>query len=113
MISLISVFGQFIPSAKAIDFTKYCAPLGVCGNGEAFFIIFAERAAMMILSLIGGVCVLVVMYGGLRLTASAGNDSARDEAKKAIFTALIGLVFAVMGAAIVQFVANFIGSNFY
>jgi len=38
--------------------------------------------------------VLAVVYGGIKLSASGGNDQAREDAKKIVFYALIGLLLA-------------------
>lgn len=107
------LIGTLTGVAHAIDFLKYCAPMGVCGQeGEGLFIVIAERAAVMLLSVIGGACVLIIIAGGMRIIASAGSDTGRDEGIKMVTTAVIGLILSILAAALVQFVASFIGTNF-
>jgi|GEM_PF-922483 len=54
--------------------------------------------------ILGGIAVLVVAVGGLRYILANGDPSAIAQAKNTILYALIGLVVAVSGFAIVTFV---------
>jgi hypothetical protein len=52
------------------------------------------------------VAVAMVIYGGIRYTASQGNPDDTNKARGTIISALIGLIIAVMAAAIVNFIAG-------
>jgi hypothetical protein len=87
----------------------YCSQLGgYCGSGRAFIIQLATRVEQMVVQFIGGAAVLAVIYGGIRIITSGGDDSKRDEGKKIIEIALIGLVLAILAHSLVLFVAGFV-----
>ena len=56
------------------------------------------------LYVIGAISVLMLIYGGIRYTVSAGNSTAVSEAKNTIMYAIIGIVVALLAYAIVNFV---------
>ncbi len=56
--------------------------------------------------LVGAAAVIMVIVGGFRYVASAGNDSATAAAKKTITYALVGLVIAATAQILVHFVLN-------
>jgi cytochrome bd-type quinol oxidase subunit 2 len=51
----------------------------------------------------GIVCVVFVVYGGVKFTSSEGEPAKVEEAKKLIMYAIIGLVVVVLAFAIVNF----------
>lgn len=58
------------------------------------------------LFLIGAISVLMLIYGGIRYTISAGNSEAVTKAKDTIMYAIIGIVVAILAYAIVNFVLS-------
>lgn len=56
------------------------------------------------LFLIGAVSVLMLIYGGIRYTLSAGDSKAVTDAKNTILYAIIGIIVALLAFAIVNFV---------
>jgi Type IV secretion system pilin len=56
------------------------------------------------LFIVGAASVLMMIYGGIRYTLSAGNATHVTTAKNTIMYALIGLIVAVLAYAIVNFV---------
>lgn len=54
--------------------------------------------------IIGAISVLMIIVGGLRYTLSGGDANSVSAAKSTVLYAVIGLVVAVMGNAIVNFV---------
>lgn len=56
------------------------------------------------LFIIGAVSVLMLIYGGIRYTISAGDSAAVTAAKNTILYAIIGIVVALLAYAIVNFV---------
>ena len=58
----------------------------------------------ILLFVIGALCVIMLIFGGIRYTTSAGNSSSVTAAKNTIMYALIGLVVAFLAFAIVNWV---------
>lgn len=56
------------------------------------------------LYLIGAISVLMLIYGGIRYTLSAGDSKAVTDAKNTILYAIIGIIVALLAFAIVNFV---------
>lgn len=82
------------PDGNKIDNPKYCA--------AGVFTTIANTA----LFIIGAVSVLMLIYGGIRYTTSAGNEKNVTAAKSTITYAIVGLVVAVLAYAIVNFVIS-------
>lgn len=57
-----------------------------------------------LLIVIGTLSVVMIIVGGIRYTASGGNDKSVASAKNTIMYAVIGLVVAALAGAIVNFV---------
>lgn len=60
----------------------------------------------IILTIMGGVAVIVIIVGGIRYVTSAGDASAVTAAKNTILFAVVGLVLAIMAGVIVNFVLS-------
>lgn len=58
----------------------------------------------LILRFIGGLAVLVIVYGGVRMIMTVYEENAHEEAKKIVFSACIGLVLVVVTDAVVLYV---------
>ena len=56
------------------------------------------------LYLIGAISVLMLIYGGIRYTTSAGDSKGVEAAKNTIMYAIIGIIVALLAYAIVNFV---------
>jgi len=56
--------------------------------------------------IVGGISVIMVIYGGFRYVTSGGNDSSISGAKNTIVYALIGLVIVALAQVIVHFVLS-------
>jgi hypothetical protein len=54
--------------------------------------------------LVGGISVIMIIYGGFRYVTSGGNDASVSGAKNTIIYALIGLVIVALAQVIVHFV---------
>lgn len=57
-----------------------------------------------LLWVLGVVSVIVIIAGGLRMTISSGNAEAVNGARRAITYAVVGLIVAMLGLAIVNFI---------
>jgi len=65
----------------------------------------------VLLFIIGAVSVVMLIWGGIRYTTSAGNSSAVTAAKNTIMYAIIGLIIAFLAFAIVNWVLGAISTN--
>lgn len=103
---LVSIFGLMTDKAYAASpyFGVYCDALGTyCGDGRAFLIHLAARTAnVIVVPVVGGVAVIAVLWGSIKMMSSFGEDQGKEDAKKIIIGAVIGIVLAVTGAAIVS-----------
>jgi len=99
-----------IEKASANPFSNYCTILhSGCGSGEGFLADLSIAALEFFAILIAGAAVIAIIYGAIRLTTSAGNDQGKEEAKKIITTAIIGLLLALGAEAIILFIPTVIG----
>jgi len=58
----------------------------------------------VLLFIIGAICVIMLIWGGIRYTTSAGNAASVTAAKNTIMYAIIGLVIAFLAFALVNWV---------
>lgn len=58
------------------------------------------------LFIIGALSVLMLIYGGIRYTVSAGDSKQVEAAKNTIMYAIIGIIVALLAGAIVNFVLS-------
>jgi heme/copper-type cytochrome/quinol oxidase subunit 2 len=58
----------------------------------------------VMLFIVGILSVAMIIFGGIRYAASAGNKNAVDSAKNTIIYSIVGLVVAILAFAIVQWV---------
>ena len=90
---------------------KYCETLHPgCGAGSEFLSQLAERIATIVFEIVGGVSVIMILWGAIRIVSSGGSDEGRTQGKSIIIAALVGIFFAVTGWAIVEFVYTFVGN---
>ncbi|MGV9002136.1 MAG: pilin [Candidatus Saccharimonadaceae bacterium] len=64
----------------------------------------------VMLFIIGAICVIMLIWGGIRYTTSAGNSASVTSAKNTIMYAIIGLIIAFLAFAIVNWVLSSIGT---
>ncbi len=60
-----------------------------------------------LLYVVGALAVIMLVWGGIRYTTSAGNSNSVSAAKNTILYAIIGLVVAFLAYAIVNWVLDF------
>ncbi|MBT7928803.1 hypothetical protein HN682_02635 [Candidatus Peregrinibacteria bacterium] len=111
MTSIITILRSIIvPSAYAQGVWRdYYTTFGGSGSGKYFVVDVAIRGANFFLMLITGGAILAIMWSGIRMAASGGNEEVKDNAKKTVQYALIGVVLALMSQAIITFTSNFFG----
>lgn len=66
----------------------------------------------VLLFAVGAISVIMIMIGGLRYVISGGNSSAVTGAKNTIMYAIIGLIVAFLGYAIINFVLSVLTGGF-
>lgn len=76
------------------------------GNGALALI--ALRIISFVLSLIGGAATAVMIYAGIKMVMSRGQDEGLSEAKKIALYALLGVILALLADVIVFFVCSFL-----
>src|SRR3989338_7207768 len=108
MLDLIRyISGNLITKAyAAFDFQEalngYCdAVWGDCNasdwkGDETFLAQFVKRTGDFFAVLIAGTAVIAIIYASINLPTSAGNDQGKEEAKKILKTAIIGLILALV-----------------
>lgn len=69
------------------------------GDGSIF-----TTVVNILLFIIGAICVIMLIWGGIRYTTSAGNSASVTAAKNTIMYAIIGLIIAFLAFAIVNWV---------
>ena len=65
------------------------------------------RILQVVFGILGGVAVIMIVFGGFMYTTSAGDTGKVKNAKNTIMYAIVGLVVAVFATAIVSFVATY------
>ena len=112
--SLLQLLASVVPVAQANQdwLTSYCETLHPgCGAGSEFIVQIAERVIDVVLDIIGGVAVIMFLWGAGMITTSGGNDERKTQGKDIIIAAIIGVFLAVIGNVILEFVANFVKEN--
>ena len=68
-----------------------------------------QRVINIILYVVGVLSVVMIIIGGIRYTASAGDQAAVTKAKNTILYGIVGLVIALLAYAIINFVLKAVG----
>lgn len=76
-------------------------PDDLAGNNGIF-----KTITNILLFLIGTISVIMIVVGGIRYTISSGDSNQISGAKNTIMYAVVGLVVAILGYAIVEFVIS-------
>jgi hypothetical protein len=96
-----------VQTAFADAWSRYYNVFGT-GTGTNFVNTLAIRAANLALKFITGGAVLAIMWGGLKLISSAGNEEGKESAKKILMFAVGGLLLAIMSRAVIDFTSGFV-----
>ena len=80
-------------------FSKQCDDVGV-------FIQLAINIGAYLFTFIGALALLVFVYGGFKMIISGGDSAKIKEGKDAMVAAVIGIVIAFSGVAIVSFLGD-------
>ncbi len=81
-----------------------------CGDYQLDdFVSLLIRGAQILLSVVGSLVLLMLVYGGVMFLISAGNRETVDKAKKIITGSIIGLLIVFLSYTIVGFTAKALG----
>ncbi|HBB76671.1 MAG: hypothetical protein A2186_01845 [Candidatus Levybacteria bacterium RIFOXYA1_FULL_41_10] len=67
---------------------------------------FISRLLLIVLSLAGGIAVLLIIISGYRLMASQGNPEKIQEARDQLTSAIVGLLFIIFSITILQIIGS-------
>lgn len=111
MHTLSILLSYLVPTAHAQSaWREYYGIFGGSGSGQGFIVDLAVRGANFFLLLVSGGAILAIMWSGIQMAMSGGNEEAKENAKKTIQYALIGAILAIMAQAIINFTAAFVSS---
>lgn len=115
---LVFSFFMNVPLAHAVDATPTPCPVITNTPGQQITqqntdlgcipndpVLFVGRFYSIGLSLIGGVAVLFIIFGGYTLLTSQGNPTQINKGKSYIFYAIAGLLLAIFGYVFVEVIA--------
>ncbi|HVW66841.1 MAG TPA: hypothetical protein VHA78_03870 [Candidatus Peribacteraceae bacterium] len=83
-----------------------CSVAGTSGTGLIAY--FAGRIVLFLNSLIGVVSVILVIYAGIKIISSHGNEEGVSQGKNILRYVAIGLLLYVLAFAIISFVSQFL-----
>ncbi|MDP3964088.1 MAG: hypothetical protein Q8Q20_00295 [bacterium] len=96
---------QIVYSLISLEIRDYGDELGVSG-GESSLPDIIVNIIGYVLSFIALIAVIMVIYGGFVWLTSGGNDERIASAKRAISSAIVGIVIVILAWAIVSFVVR-------
>lgn len=76
------------------------------GLGEADLVDTIAQIIRIALGFLGVIAVVIILLGGFKWMTAGGNDDKVKEAKKLIFSGIIGLVIIISAYAIASFVID-------
>lgn len=100
------------PSVGALDpFEEACegnSDSAICEESRSGMSVgeLIAQVTKVLMMFVGAIAVIMIVYGGLRFSASGGSPESIKTAKNTIMYAVVGLVIAIAGYAIVSFVAT-------
>ncbi|MEQ1849826.1 MAG: pilin [Candidatus Peribacteraceae bacterium] len=108
---LTLIVGLLAPlSVHAVRLTEYgfdCTGFLHCGTGMDAVFGLSLSMIDIVATFIVALAVIVFMYGGLRMATSRGEEG-KEAGKKALIYASLGLVFALLTAAIIDFISDYL-----
>jgi hypothetical protein len=80
-------------------------PTDLFAGGDALI----PRLINLMLFIVGILAIVFLIFGGIRYVTSGGDKSRVDAAKNTILYAIVGLVVAILGYAVVNWVIGVVG----
>ena len=105
--SIPGAYAQVLPTVGASNpgvrsmWATVCTVFPFCGVGVNAPVLVSLKIIGFLLTMIGGACVAVLVYAGIRITISRGNEEGLSEGKKVAMYALLGLALATVADAVV------------
>ena len=97
ILNIVKTFGAACTDPK--DLSCIDDPMG----GDDLMTI-VSRIINVVIGLVGLISVVMIIYGGIQYTLSAGDSGKVKKAKDTILYGIIGLIIALLAFAIVNFV---------
>lgn len=108
ILTLGLVFGMglafAVPVSAQIDPCEVDPNSVMCQNQDQDLMKYVKNIINTMLYVLGALSVLMIIFGGITYTISAGDAKKVETAKNTIMYAIIGIVVAVLAYAIVNFV---------
>ena len=101
----IFCFANLAQAADKSPFVLECLDNGTCDD-VSVFVVLAISLGRYIFSFVGAVALLFFVYGGIVMIISRGNKETISKGTKAMTAAVIGLVVAFSGYALISFLAK-------
>ena len=93
--------------------SRICSTLPYCSLGpEGAVEFFTGKIIVLIFSIIGGVGIALIVYAGIRMIVSQGQDEALVEAKKIVKYVAIGMTLALSATAAIGFFVSLMSTLF-
>ena len=96
-----AIGGTFTRTATGGECTPPAGTLSISGA--------LEKISTTLIFIVGAISVIMIIVGGLKYVLSMGDASSIKGAKDTVLYAVVGLVVAVLGYAIVSFVTTRVG----
>lgn len=81
-------------------------------RGVSIAMLIAQVFRIM-LSLAGGVFLIILLFGGFTYMSAGGNDEGTTKAKKIMVNAVVGLIITVASYGIGSWILHLLGYNFF
>lgn len=66
----------------------------------------ARTVNVIVIPTLGGIAVIAVLWASIKMISSFGDDQGKEDAKKIIIAACVGVALAVSGIAIVKWICE-------
>jgi Type IV secretion system pilin len=99
------MFREILTAAITIT----CGEIGNCPNKTPTLDLALTNIVAILFSLVGGLSLVFLLWGGLRYVISRGDPSQIKAAKETITYAIVGIVVAIAAGSIVAFIATKLG----
>ena len=88
-----------------------CEEIGNCSSKSPTLDAAFSNAATLIISLVGMLAIVFIIWGGIQFALSSGDSKKVQEAKSTLTYAVIGLVLSMLAYAVVAFVTTAVSSG--
>lgn len=83
-----------------------CTTLPFCDVGSSAPQFFLDKITNFVFSIIVGVAIIIIIWAGIRLVTSAGDEQRITEARTTIIWVVVGLLAALVARTVVLFIGN-------